>query len=173
MHNLLHIIFVNMSHTAVVSSEVCNLNGTLFLEETAVWKGKDSLSLFYAAIFTQWNVWTGYHKSKSHPSVNTHHILSTEPHILNPSIECCFWCSKWNTRDVKSIAQSNTDTQGQKVQEPSVSIILNLCSSFGLDFSKACNENVTSLLWSPQSHINYIPMLAPFHHYQNSFYTHS
>lgn len=53
---------------------------------------------------------------------------------------------KVKLRDVKSIAQSNTDTQGQKVQEPSVSIIHNLCSSFGLDFSKACNENVTSLL---------------------------
>lgn len=118
MHNLLHIIFVNMSHTAVVSSEVCNLNGTLFLEETAFWKGKDSPSSFYAAIFTQWNVWTGYHKSKNHPSVNTHHILSTEPHILNPSIECCFWCSKWNSEMLSPLLKATQTHKGRKYKSP-------------------------------------------------------
>lgn len=41
------------------------------------------------------------------------------------------------------MAQSHTDTQEQKIHEPSVSINHNTCSSVGWDVSRACNENVT------------------------------
>lgn len=117
MHNLRRIIFVSMFHTAVVSSEVCNLNRT-FSKKWLSGKAK-TLRVGSQQPFSPLECMDGDQNRKSHSSVNAYRIPSSElHHILNSSIQLCFWCSNGNSERLGTWLKVTQTHKGRKYKSP-------------------------------------------------------